>query len=174
MVARIPLCEVYDEDIFILPLTSNVEYNVRSAYHMLATMECSSILNSFSSNPSQEFWKAIWKIKVLNKIWHFFWHAVKDSHPTKQNLKTGHVSMDDVCDVCGGHVELILHCLWLCDQAKSVWRLDPGFSFLFQKEFRSMYDILEEVFKNGSNFRVALFTLVAWCLWQRWNKLREC
>ena len=90
---------------------------------------------------------------------------MKDSHPTKQNLKTRHVSMDDVCDVRGGHVELILHCLWLCDQAKSVWRLGPGFSFLFQKEFRSMYDILEEVFKNGSSFRVALFALVAWCLW---------
>ena len=98
---------------------------------------------------------------------------MKDSLPTKQNLKTRHVSTDDICDVCGGHVESILHCLWLCDQAKSVWRSDPGFSFLFRKEFRFVYDILEKVFKNGSSFRVALFASVAWCLWQRWNRLRE-
>ena len=91
---------------------------------------------------------------------------MKDSLPTKQNLKTRHVPVDDICDVCGGHVELILHCLWLCDQAKSVWMSNLGFSFLFRKEFRFVYDILEEVFKNGSSFRVALFTSVDWCLWQ--------
>lgn len=37
-----------------------------------------------------------------------------------------------------------------------------------------MHDLLEEVFKNGSRFRVALFIIVAWCLWQRRNRVREC
>lgn len=68
---------------------------------------------------------------------------MKDSLPTKQNLKTRHVPVNDICDGCGDHVEWILHCLWLCNRAKSVWRSDPGFSFLFQKEFKSVYDILE-------------------------------
>ena len=36
-----------------------------------------------------------------------------------------------------------------------------------------MHDILEEVFKNGFRFRVALLILVAWCLWQRRNRLTE-
>ena len=40
MVARIPLCEDWDEDILIWPLTSDGEYSVHSAYHMLVAVEC--------------------------------------------------------------------------------------------------------------------------------------
>ena len=36
-----------------------------------------------------------------------------------------------------------------------------------------MQDLLEEVLKNDSGFRVALFATVAWCLWQRRNRVRE-
>ena len=36
-----------------------------------------------------------------------------------------------------------------------------------------MQDLLEEVLKNGSGFRVALLATVAWCLWQRCNRVRE-
>lgn len=36
-----------------------------------------------------------------------------------------------------------------------------------------MQDLLEEVLSNGSGFRVALFAIVAWCLWQRHNRVRE-
>ena len=82
---------------------------------MLASADNSSMPSSSSSNPSQAFWKSIWKIRVPNKIRHFVWHAVKDSLSTEQNLKTRHVSMDDFCDGCGDHVESIMHCLWLCD-----------------------------------------------------------
>ena len=37
MVARIPLCEDWDEDILIWLLTSDGEYNVRSAYRLLVS-----------------------------------------------------------------------------------------------------------------------------------------
>lgn len=58
-------------------------------------------------------------------------------------------------------MQSIMHCIWLYDQANFVWRSDPRFSFLFQKEVRSMQDLLEEVPKNGPGFRVALFATVA-------------
>ncbi|KAK9993996.1 hypothetical protein SO802_023699 [Lithocarpus litseifolius] len=122
MVARILLCENWDEDILIWPLTSDGEYSVCSAYRMLVAVECSSMLSSSSLNPSQAFWKAICKIMVPNKIRHFVWRAVKDSLPTKQNLKKRRVSVDDICDGCGDHVELILHCLWLRERQTS-WQL---------------------------------------------------
>ena len=114
MVARIPLCEDWNEDILIWPLTSDGEYRVHSAYRMLASVENSSMSSSSSSNPTQAFWKAIWKIRVPNKIRHFVWQVV-NSLPTKQNLKRRHVLVGDICDGYGDHVELIMHCLWLCD-----------------------------------------------------------
>ena len=35
-------------------------------------------------------------------------------------------------------------------------------------------DLLDSVFELGASFFVALFSTIAWCLWQRRNKLREC
>ena len=84
MVARIPLCEDWNEDILIWPLTSDGEYCVHNAYRMLASAENSSMSSSSSSNPSQAFWKAIWKIRVPNKISHFVWQVVNSlSLPSK-------------------------------------------------------------------------------------------
>lgn len=48
----------------------------------------------------------------------------------KQNLKARHVLVDDTCDRCDDFPETILHCLWLCDKARSVWWFDPSFQFL--------------------------------------------
>ena len=37
----------------------------------------------------------------------------------------------------------------------------------------SFFDLLEEVMVNASEFQVALFSTISWCLWQRRNRLRE-
>ena len=118
---RIQVCEDGAEDTLIWPLTSDGDYSVRSAYRMLVSAD--SILqpsSSSSGNPGL-VWKKIWKMRVPNKIRHFIWRAAKDSLPTKQNLKARHIPIDEVCDGCGEHTESTVHCLWLCDQVRSVW-----------------------------------------------------
>lgn len=66
-----------------------------------------------------------------------------------------------------------MHALWLCDQAKSVWKSVPRFAGLYRSDHRSFVDLLDSVFDLGASFSVALFSTTAWCLWQRRNKLRE-
>ena len=34
-------------------------------------------------------------------------------------------------------------------------------------------DLLDSVFELGASFSIALFSTIAWCLWQHRNKLRE-
>ena len=82
------------------------------------------------------------------------------------------LGVDVICDRCGDHSESILHCLWLCDEARSVWRFDPGFLFLFRKQCRSFFELVEVLFKEGSSYRIALFATIAWGLWQRLNRMR--
>jgi len=172
LVGRILVSEGWDEDILIWPLTSDGEYGVQSTYRMLVEVEKLALQSSSSSVQSQDVWKKIWKLQVPNKIRHFLWRAAKNSLPTKMNLKARHILVDDTCDDCGDHAESIMHCLWLCDQSRSVWLSDPGFGFLAQKKFRFFVEILEALFSEGSAYRCALFATVAWGLWQRQNRVR--
>lgn len=68
MMWQIHVCEDWDEDVLILPLTPDGEYSVRSAYHMLVVAEDILVPNSFSMVNIQAYWKKISKMKVLNKI----------------------------------------------------------------------------------------------------------
>nr|XP_023906578.1 uncharacterized protein LOC112018299 [Quercus suber] len=146
---------------------------VKSAYRMLVSAEALLMLSSSSSNINGLVWKKIWKIWTLNKIRHFIWRAAKDSLPTKQNLQARHLPISQVCDGCGDHTEMTLHRLWLCDQARSVWMSISEFRSLVQKNCQAFFELLEELFSGGSSFQIALFATVAWCLWQRRNRMRE-
>lgn len=156
--------EVEVEDVLIWPLSSFGCYSVRSAYRMLMEAKNSSLSSSSSPMAINVIWKKIWNLKVPNKVRHILWRAVKDSLPTKQNLRLRHIPLDDTSDGCNDYSESLLHILWLCDQARSVWMSDSGFLFLTQKKCRSFMEILETLFSVGSGFRSTLFATVAWCL----------
>ena len=160
------------EDVLIWPLSSSRSYSVRSAYRILMEADNSVLPSSSSPLSVHRIWKKIWKLKVPKKVCHFLWRAMKDSLPTKQNLRLQHIQIDDMCEGCNDQSESLLHCLWLCDQARFVWLSDPGFLFLTQKNSRSFLEILETLFSAGSGFRCAQFAMTAWCLWERQNHLR--
>lgn len=75
--------------------------------------------------------------------------------------------------LCNEHQESILHALWLCDQAKAVWKSVLCFARLYQRNFRLVMDLVEAIMEQGSAFTVALFSTIAWSLWERRNRIRE-
>ena len=54
-----------------------------------------------------------------------------------------------------------------------MWKSNINFVQFYRKQYRSCFDLLEEVLDNASEFQVALFLTIFWCLWQRRNRLRE-
>lgn len=140
---------------------------------MLVSAESLLMPNSSSSGSNGLVWKKIWKIRVPNKIQHFIWCAAKGFLPMKQNLEARHLPIGEEYDGCGEHKKSIMHCLWFCDQVRSVWMLLLEFRSLIQKKCLTFFELLEELFSSGSNFRAALFANVAWCLWQRRYWMRE-
>ena len=173
LVRRIQVCEVEAEDTLVWPLTNDGDYSVRSAYRLLVSAESNLQPSSSVLGSNGLVWKKIWKMKVPPKIRHFIWRAAKDALPTKQNLQARHILVGGECDGCGDHTESIIHCLWLCDQARSVWMSLLEFRSPVQKKCRTFCDLLEEVFSDGPARKVVLFATVAWCIWQRRNRLRE-
>lgn len=101
------------------------------------------------------------------------WRATNESLPTKLNLFTRHILPENVCSLCEEHPEDTIHCLWLCDRVKYVWLSDPIFSLPRSKIFRSFGDLVSAVLTDISPATATLFSMVAWSIWIRWNKLRE-
>ena len=122
---------------------------------------------SSSKDGQSKVWKRIWKIKTPNRIQHFIWRAARDSLPTKQNLRHRHVPVEASCPTYDEHSESLIHCLWLCEHAQAVWKSNIHFVRFYRKQSRSFFELLEEVLDTASEFQIALFSTISWCLWQR-------
>ena len=79
----------------------------------------------------------------------------------KQNLRARHVPVDETCELCGEQKETLMHSLWLCDQAQYVWKFDPSFAFLYQRQYRSFMDLISEVLNRFSTYWIPLFSTIA-------------
>ena len=159
------MCEESVADLLTWPLIPTGDYSVQSAYRMLESNARSVNLGSSSGDGQSKIWKKIWKIKTPNQIQHFIWRVACDSLPTKQNLRYRHVPMEDSCPTCDEYLESLIHCLWLCEYAQVVWKSNINFVRFYRKQYRSFIDLLEEVLENASEFQVALFLTITWCLW---------
>ena len=101
------------------------------------------------------------------------WRALKESLPTKGNLFSRHITPDKVCSLCEEHLEDTIHCLWLCDAVKGIWLTDPSFSLHRTKTYRSFGELVSAVLIDSCPATAALFSMVAWSLWIRRNRIRE-
>ncbi|XP_075665470.1 uncharacterized protein LOC142635149 [Castanea sativa] len=86
--------------------------------------------------------------------------------------KFWHILPDNSCNLCEDHLEDVLHCLWLCDYAKCVWLSDQTFSFPCSRVFRSFGDLVSFILTKTSSNTAALFSMIAWSIWTRCNKLQ--
>lgn len=159
-IKRIHVSGIGQENVYVWPFTSDGEYSVRSAYHLLASGSLMADQAS-TSLMDQKVWKSIWCIRATNKIRHFIWRAAKDSLPTKENLHKRHIPLDVTCSLCHEQQETLMHALWLCDQAKAVWKSEVSFAVMYKTKFHTFMDLFEVVVGRGSVFHVAWFSTIA-------------
>nr|POE71286.1 putative mitochondrial protein [Quercus suber] len=61
----------------------------------------------------------------------------------------------------------------MCDHVKCIWFSDPPFNFPRARRFHRFSDLVSFVLSETTPNTAALFSLVAWCIWVRRNKIRE-
>nr|POF23153.1 putative ribonuclease h protein [Quercus suber] len=172
-IKNMPVSFRTDSDLLTWPWTADGGYSVKSAYQILANEALSSQAGSSNPEASKILWSGIWKLKVPNKVKHFMWRASNESLPTKFNLCARHVLPDNRCSLCDECPEDVIHSLWLCDHAKSIWFSDQAFHHPRTRTFRCFGDLMTFVLTELSSSTAALFSMVAWCIWTRRNNLRE-
>ena len=123
IIKSIPLSNRAVQGIQIWAYTNTGEYLVTNAYKMIQTQQLrSSHVQSSNHSQSNKIWKAIWVVKICNKIKSFICRACRDILPTKANLTRRKVLFDARCECCEDGVESTDHILLSCTYVDKVWK----------------------------------------------------
>ena len=100
-------------------------FSVRSAYHM-------QWMHRFRGHATMEghpgvstplvVWKTLWKLQVPRKVQIFGWRILRGIIPLRAILANRHIGSNGACPTCNQGVEDIRHLLFLCTNAKELWR----------------------------------------------------
>lgn len=67
-------------------------YSIKTAYVLIQGNK-----ESNSINASNRQWKRMWNLKIPPKVKNLMWHATSGCLPTKVQLRTKQVNIDDLC-----------------------------------------------------------------------------
>jgi hypothetical protein len=110
-IKNIPFSARAPKDRLIWPVSKSGQYIVKSGYRFLMDEETKTLPSSSNPGQMKKVWEKVWSLKVPRKIQMFTWRALKDSLPTKLNLKRRHILIDLVCEMCKSNSEDIIHAL---------------------------------------------------------------
>lgn len=96
LIQSIPLASIPTNDKLFWPFTPSSAYIVKSGYRFLYNAQ--SLDNGDYQLESNGLWKQVWNLGVQPKVRNFLWRAIKNSIPTKTNLKHRLVIAEDCYD----------------------------------------------------------------------------
>jgi len=139
------------------------QFSVRSAYEMLTVDEV--------PRPNMaSFFNCLWKVRVPERVKTFLWLVGNQAVMTEEERHRRHLSASNVCQVCKGGVESMLHVLRDCPAQLGIWvrvvpqRRQQGF---FSKSlFEWLYDNLGD--RSGCE-DIPWSTIFAVIIWWGWK-----
>jgi ribonuclease HI len=105
--------------------TKHGQYTVRSGYHMQWKHQFgpnSSQLTAPNVSATNPVWKSVWSLQVPSKVKIFIWRSLHGIVPLKCVLANRHIGTSGECPICHQGPETVMHLLFLCPAAKSIWQ----------------------------------------------------
>ena len=117
-----PLSNLVTKDRLVWAEDKKGRFIVRSAYK-LAQEIMADDHNASCSDPMkmQSVWCGVWSTNLPNKIKHFSWKACNGILAIKESLFIRKITVNNICEAWGKHVETIMHMLCFCSQGTEVW-----------------------------------------------------
>lgn len=119
---------------------------------------------------NNSLWKKVWGLDVQPNIRKFLWWAIKNSIPSKVNLKHRMVISEDCCEQCKGESKDMIHALWSCSQISPIWSQQVDWNFRGTMVFVTFKELVEYVVEAGKD--LTLFATIVWTVWHRRNALQ--
>ena len=165
----IPLSEMLPPDQIIWACTPPGMFTTSRAYKLIISCDSSSSADSSNPKAQRQFWKGIWHLRTPNKIKHFIWKACNNALPTMANLYHRHIVTTEICEGCQDRTEDTLHALWFCKEIVCVWHSMEWFHQDVSVQPVSFSDLFSRFMHSRDEFRLELFSIMAWLLWNRRN-----
>lgn len=105
-----------EEDIWFWSKERSGNYSVKSSYHWLQTQK-----HNFNRGDNDRYWNRMWSLKVPLKVKHMIWRAATGCLPTKVQLQSKQVHIDNLCPQCQIEPESTIHALVTCIFARECW-----------------------------------------------------
>ncbi|XP_040996168.1 uncharacterized protein LOC121242360 [Juglans microcarpa x Juglans regia] len=157
------------ENVWMWRHEKNGAFNVRSGYRFFKNLTNGDTADSSNAYEEQKMWKAIWKMRVPNKVRVFAWRACKESLPSKYNLFKRKIIDSPACDFCNNSIEDVSHAVLQCHIVKVAWRqLVPALTFF--PELCTVTEAIVSLLHKGDQGLLSRFFLIAWSFWYRRNK----
>ncbi|CAA7028167.1 unnamed protein product [Microthlaspi erraticum] len=154
----------------------NGEFTVKSAYASLTRDE--------SPRQSMDtFFSRVWKVAAPERVSFFLWLTGNQCIMTNQKRKRRHLSDSDICTVCKGGVETLIHILRDCPAMSGIWsRIVPirrQQDFFDRSILSWLYDNLgEDGLVEGSPwstmFAIGVWWGWKWCCGNVFGENRKC
>ena len=170
LIKSIPLSLVDCDDKIYWPLNFNGEYLVKIGYRLLMDQDASENPSSSDISQSKQIWKAVWNLKVPNRVKTLIWRAGLDALPTQANLVKRMVLCDPVCPNCGLGQESVLHALWSCSALSEVWATHSAWLTRQTRYCSNFLDIIQACQSRSNLFD--LFAIITSLIWAHRNRLR--
>ena len=82
------------------------------------------------------------------------------------------LSPNDICEISKVQPDDQIHALWSCKEVEAVWGSFQWAHHAASPPPVNFADLLAKVMQVHDDFRKEIFTLCAWCLWNRRNTIR--
>ncbi|KAF5449709.1 hypothetical protein F2P56_030126 [Juglans regia] len=168
-ICKIPISWCGNPDKLIWRCSKDGMFTVKSAYHLLGTMEQYPKGQSSAQPNQKEVRPKIWKLKTSSAVRMFLLRATHESLPTNLNLKRKKIKEDPSCPICRQEPEYVMHALWSCSAVMDVWFVNSRGLQKMKVGFKSFKEVVEHVIAILSEEEVELFACTAYHVWRRRN-----
>ena len=146
-------------------------FNISNDYKLFASGDAERQAESSNRDAQKQFWKGVWRLRVLNKIKHFIWRACNDALPMMSNIFWRQITSSNKCELCQLYPKDPLHAIWSCREVETTWSLFQCFHHTSSPQPLSFSDLLSRFLQVQEDYRNEVFTIAAWLLWNWRNAI---
>ena len=168
IIKAIPLSLFDRDDLHFWPYTQDGVYTVKSGYRVLMEQEDTESQVTADRGVVSNVWKAIWSMRVPNRVRTLVWQTGTNSLPTKVNLVRRKVLNEDVCLECKAQAKDTMHALWTCPILEDMWKVSFNRLMVDTGTCSNFIEILEQA--STDKFTLELFAMMVSEVWQHRNR----